>query len=356
MRPNPVLLAALIAALLAASAWSQPGPPADAPPAPQQVRAADAEWLRANPRDPSWPEAFRAFLGQTPQLDRVRAIFESLVELPHHLGPDLALEIGGLLEVAGSLEAALRYYERAALTAPSPAAQTGALLAAAAVACDLGANDQALALLDRALSAAPEEPLRAQLTVMRAVLLHDKAPTQATQRALTAATTAAPPGSQARLHGLLALADYARTAGQTAERDARLEQIEREYPGSPEAALLSGPGPVSRALSPRQLLRTAAAADPPRPPSPAAAAAPLPAAPEASPLMRVQTGSFTVSENATFMARDLKAAGFETAVERVELAGKAYYRVLLAGRFSQEDARSMLIRLKDKGFEGVILP
>jgi cell division protein FtsN len=72
--------------------------------------------------------------------------------------------------------------------------------------------------------------------------------------------------------------------------------------------------------------------------------------------VRIQTGSFTVAENATFMARDLAAAGFTTTTERAVLSGKTYYRVFLSRAMAQEEARTTLIKLKEAGFEGVRVP
>ncbi len=56
------------------------------------------------------------------------------------------------------------------------------------------------------------------------------------------------------------------------------------------------------------------------------------------------------------MVRDLERAGFQTTVERVLLDGKTYYRVILRQQFQPEEAHNALVRLKEAGFEGAILP
>lgn len=344
-----------VAALCAAAAWCQPKPPAEAP---HQAPPADAAWLQKNLNDPRWPEALRAFLRQTPQVDRVRAALESLPELPQQLPADLALEIGGLLEIAGSPEAALRYYAHAAQGGATPAARTQALLAAAALACEIGADDQALGFVDRALAGIPEGTPRAEVAVARALLALEASPGQSALRDLRASTAAAPAASAARLQGLLALAEASRRLGQPADFDRLLDQLKTEFPHSPELALLAAEGRVDRALSPRRLLRAAAAPEP-QPPKPPQEPQPPPPSPTDMPpsaTVRIQTGSFTLAENATFMARDLKTAGFATITEKAELAGKTYYRVLLAKTYAPDEARTALIRLKEAGFEGFIVP
>jgi len=56
------------------------------------------------------------------------------------------------------------------------------------------------------------------------------------------------------------------------------------------------------------------------------------------------------------MVADLAKAGFPTVVEQILLAGRTYYRVILNQAFPPDEVRTALIRLKEAGFEGAILP
>jgi hypothetical protein len=67
----------------------------------------------------------------------------------------------------------------------------------------------------------------------------------------------------------------------------------------------------------------------------------------------IQTGSFRDEENASYMVRDLKAKGFEARVMEAVIRDVRYYRVVVGSQ--QSTAQAMLIRLKEAGFEGVLI-
>jgi len=69
----------------------------------------------------------------------------------------------------------------------------------------------------------------------------------------------------------------------------------------------------------------------------------------------VQTGSFRDPENAQYMVRDLKASGFAARVVEKTISGNLYYRVIIGSPQSVESAQILLLKLKDKNFEGVLL-
>lgn len=65
----------------------------------------------------------------------------------------------------------------------------------------------------------------------------------------------------------------------------------------------------------------------------------------------VQTGSFLDRENAEYLSRDLNKLGFEAFVEQQSIDGKLYNKVFINAD-SVEDARNLILKLKDKGYEG----
>jgi cell division protein FtsN len=69
----------------------------------------------------------------------------------------------------------------------------------------------------------------------------------------------------------------------------------------------------------------------------------------------VQTGSFRDRENAEYMVRDLKASGFETEIMEKQIGGTLYYRVVIGPLMTVDKAQAVLMKLKDAGFEGVLL-
>ena len=65
----------------------------------------------------------------------------------------------------------------------------------------------------------------------------------------------------------------------------------------------------------------------------------------------IQTGSFLDKENAEYLSKDLKALGFNSHVEAQQINGKIYNKVFVTAE-SVEDAKKLILKLKDKGFEG----
>jgi cell division septation protein DedD len=208
---------------------------------------------------------------------------------------------------------------------------------------------------------------------------------------------------------LLAHVELLVSAGRTQEGAVVAADLARRFPGSPEsalAALVVAPGSVQAAdsppglpglpgvsyastpqrLLPEAMVGTAAVEAAPRvqqpappaaqgaPPSaappepsavtrpeaapaapPAAPAAPLePSAAAPSPKALLQTGSFRDPENAEYMVRDLKARGFPAEVVAARVGDSLYYRVLVGPAQSVADAQSLLVRLKEAGFEGML--
>jgi cell division protein FtsN len=120
-------------------------------------------------------------------------------------------------------------------------------------------------------------------------------------------------------------------------------------PAAPEAAAVPGPAAPGPA-APGPTAGVGPAAEPP--PEQAGTSAP---AGQPPPRVLVQAGSFSVAENAHYLQRDLAAKGFAASIAEVALAGKIYYRVLIGPEGSAEAAQQTLLRLKDAGFEGVLL-
>ena len=69
----------------------------------------------------------------------------------------------------------------------------------------------------------------------------------------------------------------------------------------------------------------------------------------------IQTGSFTVKENADYMVSDLLSAGFTSEVIPYKKGSDpVYYRVVIKGMSSLMEAQLILLKLKNNGFEGFL--
>lgn len=80
---------------------------------------------------------------------------------------------------------------------------------------------------------------------------------------------------------------------------------------------------------------------------------------DASRVAGVQTGSFSIEENAEYMVRDLREAGFSGAeVRERTVGGTKYYQVVVPvdrARSTRSDAQQLVVELKEQGFEGFLL-
>jgi cell division septation protein DedD/thioredoxin-like negative regulator of GroEL len=128
---------------------------------------------------------------------------------------------------------------------------------------------------------------------------------------------------------------------------------ERAQPAAPAqspAASQSG----TPAKSPPEA-KLAAGRNHPNEANPSPEAKPQAEAKPPDPTALVQTGSFRDRENAEYMVRDLEASGFEAVILEKTIGGTHYYRVVIGPLMTVEQAQTVLMKLKDASFEGVLL-
>ena len=69
----------------------------------------------------------------------------------------------------------------------------------------------------------------------------------------------------------------------------------------------------------------------------------------------IQTGSFLVKENAEYMITDLEAVGFSAQIEETEREGRVYFRIIIKGMQTVEEAQEKLRKLKASAFDGFLI-
>jgi tetratricopeptide (TPR) repeat protein len=152
--------------------------------------------------------------------------------------------------------------------------------------------------------------------------------------------------------------------GREPERSLALQRLAKDYPDSPEfrlagqAAGQSRQGAVTPLPTPSALLNplspgTSVQSSLAPPEKPAVPSTPGAAGPAAS---AVQTGSFSVRENAEYMVRDLARLGFAAEIREASgRTGSPIYKVVVPLAGGPEEAQKLLIRLKEKSIEGFLL-
>lgn len=348
----PLALAALAAAILA-------GPPsalhAEASATDAAARLAGLESAKGTAR---FAAAFASALEAAGSVDE-------LVGLVDRYASELAdpaarreawTRAAATLELAGRFDEAAERYGNAAAASPGKA-DAASLLAAAACWLQAGECERALAMADLAALSSTEPDLdwRAGLVVGWArVCEDDLAKARSVLDSLEAAAS-----DPSRKASVLLLA-WAVSNGD--ERARLAAELAKGFPGSPEALVASGSVPMSpfwflafprpasaSKASPSSAAPSSAGAAPPvpAPPTPSAPAASTPAeGPRA-----YQVGLFAERTNAERLAASLGAKGFAAVLESRERPGSAPALAVLVPVSAGTDPATLLLRLKDAGFE-----
>ncbi len=396
-----VVITLFLIVLLGAAGWAQGGEKAPAtPPAPafgvgdaeargklDEARKAETagkkaealrlyrSWLAEHPRSPAVAAVLGASLRlETNPKEAARLLLETLAADPPGRA-EILRQAGGILEVTGHVEEAAALY-RSAAGDPELRLRLAGLLVGQ------GEWGEVLQVLEplrgRAGGVLPGgggssggAALEGRVEFLRgrALQLLGK-PAEA-----EAAWRAALPGSPAAALELFRLLE---TGGRRQEAGEMLALLESRFPGSPEAALGraareagKAAGPVSPAVTPVDLL---GGMSPPVAGGPAATGAAKPTAVSSTPAARssapasaapakpvlIQTGSFSVEENARYMIRDLERLGYKARILDRDLDGKKFYRVVIdptgvEPSGGMEGAQKLLLQLKNAGFEGFLL-
>jgi cell division septation protein DedD len=296
--------------------------------------AAYREWLQAGGEEAGYGEVLLRAVGAATELAgalRLLADFTPRVRDPAAREACLERQVE-LLRLAGRIEEALGVQ----LSLPET---PGRLVERATLCLELGLTGEAEEALRRIGDAGDAEtPAVAQYLLAMVYLATDRAgPAEATLRSLYERY----PDAQVVPAALLALGEALRGRGEAKAQV--LGELKARFPASPEAALAEAAARVRYAAAPLRLL----------PPGAPAPKAPVPYAGPAKAL--VQAGSFRDPENAQYLVRDLSARGFEARILEKAVGEARYYRVVIGPAQSPEKAQGLILRLKDAGFEGVLL-
>jgi len=132
---------------------------------------------------------------------------------------------------------------------------------------------------------------------------------------------------------------------QKGQADARA-RLSAAFPGAPETALVSSPGSAPAVLFPSPDVFVPGEAPGQAPPGP------LTAPPGK---VSVQAGSFQVKENADDLSAELSKRGFAP-IQRLEtIQGKDHYRVFAGVGLDPVQARELLAKLLQEGFNGILV-
>lgn len=255
---------------------------------------------------------------------------------------DMYVNLAGIEEILGNLESAQKYYQSASLALPKNK-DFGSLLASAVLLFELGNYRGA-----EAQATVIKETCRVEKIVESAEVLLSRVffATERDEKALQIAFSLM---RKERLQpsALLWIIEISGIQEKDDLRTRARELLLSQYPDSPEAAIQNGK--AGRVPSPSVFLGlTQRGGDET---SSETQTAVISETLEESTAVSVQTGSYSVRENAEYALKDLEDEGFAAEIKERTIGEKIYYRVLLTGVLP-ETVERVILELKEKGFEG----
>ena len=257
---------------------------------------------------------------------------------------EIYVNLAGIEEIAGNLEAAQQYYQSASL-AVGQKKDFRSLLLSAILLFETGnyrgAEAQATVILDTC----KVEELRqsAEVLLSRVFFASEKEEKalQIARRLINERKEALDPAAIfwiAELAGFMDAAELAKTAANL---------LLTKYPESPEAQIYTG---TLKRLPSLSVFIGPGQETSPDPAEETTATTP-PADSQRIARLSIQTGSYSVRENAEYALKDLAAEGFTAEIKERTVGDTVYYRVLIPDVGTGE-VEALILELKDKGFEG----
>ncbi len=338
-------------------------------------------WLRDNPGDGRFSEVLlhTADLFTSPK-DAVVFLKQVLdLEKDASRRSLVCEKMGSFLEILGDYENAQKYYELA-YKSDSKNASLENLFKSAQLLLELG-EFQTSEEQVRVVANSSKDPglkKKAILHIARIMAFTGREQEALKLARLLTEDPSYTSGNEGILYFIVALS---RHTGESKEESAALERLKKEYPEAVETVLASGakntgaamlfPSPIfflipstanEKSAFPDERRREVQAPSADRETKPANAQETKPpktVKSEPSSPDSIQTGSFSVKENAEYMVKDLKKLGFEAEIrEAFRRDGKKIYKVVIPLSGEQktpEGTQKALILLKEKGVEGFLL-
>ncbi len=360
MRRLDLLLVLFLPAALAAQQAPGPIQQPQAPPQEDSLGEADRlaaegrngeavalyrSWLAANPGAGSYGEVLLKAASAAPEATLALSL---LAEFGPRIADEgqraevLARQLS-LLRLLGRFEEALEL-ERAQASTPS------GLYDQALLSYELGEMDAAGKLLSGLVQegSAPLEAETAARCHYLLALIHIETGRFAEAENSLRILAERYPGAAVAPAALLARRELELRRNNPAGAEEAAQELCRRFPGSPECALASSKtnGRVRLSPTPGRLLAGLEAQP---------VSAPAPQAGSPAPETVLQVGSFRDEENAGYLVSDLKAKGFKARIAEAVIRGVRYYRVVIGAAQGPEQTQTLLVRLKEAGFEGVLL-
>jgi tetratricopeptide (TPR) repeat protein len=282
----------------------------------------------------------------------------------------VSVELARLYELSGRLDEARQSYEASFRLKPDEW-DFESLLRAARLHLEFGAFAESIRRARLVIQGSQSASRRAAARLVIAEAYLSEGNAQSAQEELNKTERAQLLGDPA---GILLAIRVADALGRTGKAEEYLQRLTLQYPDSPEAAIALGdtaqiaafPSPLQLSRLPESDIALSLDAPEESAGSPPAAGMSSPSEndppksderrDDAETSFFLQTGSFSVEENARYMREDLLKLGFEPIVRSVIRDGARYYQVLVpVVDDSREAAEELMGRIQQRGFDGFLV-
>ncbi len=272
------------------------------------------------------------------------------------------IRLARLEEISGNLETAQRYYQSASLAVPKKK-DFDSLLSSAILLFEIGSYRGAEAQATVIIETAKNDRLKREARVLLSRIFF------ATERQEKALQTASELMGEQKLElsaaGLFWIVELTGYTGEKHMFTDAADLLLSRYPDSPEAhmyrgnigrvpsfSLFVGPGmSETTGAETGTAEMDAAAVTETTGAAPVVGAGAEEISDEAERPLAVQTGSYSVRENAEYALKDLEAEGFVAEIRERIVGGTVYYRVLIPD-IAPDEVETVILNLKENGFEG----
>jgi tetratricopeptide (TPR) repeat protein len=316
--------------------------------------SAYVEWLSDNQNDETYPNAVNEI---TPFIinfaERREYLGKALQAGPEpELRRELLVKLAETEMQSGLLMDAQRHFLEASFAVPGRQDPTS-LLQSALLAFELGGNKDAEALARIVIETGRQETGKRNARVLLSRVYH------ATDR-IDAAFDLLITGEEIHegigVAGLYWLYRLSSLEGRIALAESARTRLQTDYPEALETSLVEGHADrlpsgsyVFETLGSRMSEQVIVTDTP-------AKSEDIPAIsqPDLTRSVSIQTGSFTVRENAKYAADDLRSEGFESKIEEKVVNGILYFRVVVP-EVDDDEVDKTILDLKESGFEGYLI-
>lgn len=320
----------------------------------EEAVSAYVEWLADNQNGEAYPNAVNEITPFIVDFPERREYLEKALQAgpKPELRRELLVKLAETEMHSGLLMDAQRHFLEASFAVPGRQDPTS-LLQSALLAFELGENEDAEALARIVIETGRQETGKRNARILLSRVYHA---TDRIDAAFALLITGEEIHEDIGATGLYWVYRLSSLEGRMSLAEAARTRLMTDYPDALETSLIEGHADRLRSgsyifetlgsrLSEQMIVTDTSAMEEDIPEI---------SGPDLARSLSIQTGSFTVRENAEYAADDLRSEGFESKIEEKVVNGILYFRVVVP-EVDDDEVDKTILELKESGFEGYLI-